>query len=231
MRIPSFRSSPRRTPHGARHRPKGREQSFTVATINDDFGTPRRSNFSWVNADVMLGQETKFTPLRRLKDETAFGVHQNFKNRAKAGSSIVWKKGDRIKAKDRGYVLGVRSRGAKMLSRYINWTDLKVDGRDIRMVSVHRPPWRFRRLWPQFDRALAHFVKSRKAPIIVGLDANQHHPRRLARVTGLRWHAVGGSIDGFLASRDVKFDTIRKLKKGSSNHHPVLARVHLARQA
>jgi hypothetical protein len=227
---PIPRCPPTQLPNGIKHQPRPHAKnpdSFTIATINDDWATPKKSNFSWVKADVMLGQETKFAHLRDLKDKKKFGVHQDFKNEAKAGSAIVWKKSDRIKAGDRGYALGVTPHGAKMLARYINWTDMKIDGKNVRMVSVHRPPLRFKRLWPEFDRALAHFVKNTRGSIIVGMDANQHNPRALARATGLRWHAVGDSIDGFLTSRDVKFDNLHTLKKGSSDHRPVLARVHL----
>ncbi|MFT3710892.1 MAG: hypothetical protein QM817_24975 [Archangium sp.] len=229
---PIPRCPPMQLPGGIKkHPPKHQNDgTFTVATINDDWATPKKSNFSWVKADVMLGQETKFAHLRamdRFKDEKKFGVHQNFKDEAKAGSSIVWKKSDRIQAGKRGYELGVTPHGAKMLSRYINFTDMKIDGKNVRMVSVHRPPPRFKRLWPEFDRALTAFVKNTKGSIIIGMDSNVHNHRALARMTGLRWHGIGDSFDGFLTSRDVKFDNLHTLKNGSSDHKPVLARVHI----
>ncbi|MFZ5444807.1 MAG: hypothetical protein ACOZQL_32760 [Myxococcota bacterium] len=49
--------------------------------------------------------------------------------------------------------------------------------------------------------------------------------------TGLRWHAPKGSIDGFLASRSVHFEHLRRLPKGSSDHHPVLARITLRKSS
>lgn len=223
-------------PEGVKKHPPKHEKkhprSFTIATVNDDFTTPKLSNLSWVQkrADVMLAQETKSTNLREtawLKNEKKFGIHQKFGDEAKAGSSIVWKKSDRIEAGKRGFAVGVTPQGAKMLTRYINFTDMKIDGKNVRMVSVHRPPLRFKRLWGDFDKALTAFVKSHKGSIIVGIDSNEHNPRQLARMTGLQWHAVGNSIDGFLTSRDVKFDNIKELRKGSSDHHPVLARVHI----
>ncbi len=87
-----------------------------------------------------------------------------------------------------------------MENRWINWTDLTIDGQKVRMVSVHRPPKRFSKLWPEFDRHVAAFVKSHKGPIVIGMDANERNPQELARATGLTWHAPKGSIDGFLTS-------------------------------
>ena len=154
-----------------------------------------------------------------------FGVHQAARD-DKAGSAVVWKKGE-VKVTDRGYRLGVTPQGAAMLKRFMSWTDMTVDGAKVRMISVHRPPLRFKRLWPDFDRNLAAFIKQSDVPVVVGMDANQRNPRALARMTGLRWHAPKGSIDGFLASRSVRFERTWRADKGSSDHHPVLARITL----
>lgn len=205
-------------------KPKNRV-ALTIATVNDDF-TDHKTNVHRVHAGVVLMQETKNTNLRKELNANRFGVHQG-RAEDKAGASVVWRKQDRLKVTGRGYALGVNPQGAQMLRRWINYTDMNVNGAKVRMISVHRPPQRFKRLWPDFDRHLAAFIKSSKLPVVVGMDANQKNPQALARLTGLRWHAPAGSIDGFLASRSVHFERMKRLPKGSSDHHPVLARITL----
>ncbi|MGV3620224.1 MAG: endonuclease/exonuclease/phosphatase family protein [Archangium sp.] len=214
-------------------KPAKKRETLTIATVNDDF-TDRKSNLRDVNADVVMLQETKNSNLRKVRpDEKKYGVHQG-RGEAKAGAAVVWKK-NAATATNRGYALGVRPQGAAMLTRYISWTVLKVGDQKVRMVSVHRPPGRFSRLWADFDRNLATFVKRSKMPTIIGMDANQVNPRRLAHLTGLRWHAPKGlhptshkkPIDGFLATRGIKFENIRRLPRGTSDHHPVTAKITL----
>lgn len=204
-----------------------RRVSFTIATVNDDF-TDHKTNLRGVKAAVVLAQETKNTNVHKVRSAPNFGVHQNTHRDDQAGASVIWNK-DRVHAGKRGYAVGVRPQGAGMLERWINFTDVNIDGAKVRMASVHRPPKRFARLWPDFDRNLAAFVKRSPLPVIVGMDANQVNPRRLAHLTGLRWHAPKGSIDGFLATRGIKFENLRRAPKGSSDHNPVLAKVTIRR--
>ncbi|MFN7133234.1 MAG: endonuclease/exonuclease/phosphatase family protein [Myxococcales bacterium] len=203
---------------------KTKKVAITVATVNDDF-TDRKTNLPKVKASVMLVQEAKNTNVRRAMSDK-WGVHQNVKADDKAGTAVVWDR-KKVDAKERGYTLAVKPNGAKMLNRWVNWTDVVVDGVKVRMMSVHRPPPRYKHLWPRFDAQLAAFVRSYKGPIVVGLDANQRDPRGLERATGLKWHAPKGSIDGFLASPGIEVDRIRRLPKGTSDHHPVVARFTL----
>ena len=214
-------------------KPAKKRETLTIATVNDDF-TDKKSNLRDVNADVVMLQETKNSNLRKIRpNEEKYGVHQG-KGPEKAGAAVVWKK-DAATAKDRGYTLGVKPQGAAMLTRWISWTVLKVGDQKVRMVSVHRPPQRFSRLWGDFDRNLAKFVKSSKMPTIIGMDANQVNPRRMAHLTGLRWHAPKGRhqvshkepIDGFLATRGIKFENLKRLPRGTSDHHPVTAKITL----
>lgn len=199
--------------------------TFTVATVNDDF-TDKKTNLKGIKADVMLVQEAKNTNIRRALSDK-HGVHQNVRHDDKAGSAVVWKRGE-VKAGDRGYALGVEPRGAGMLRRWISWSDVKIDGQQVRMISVHRPPKRFAHLWPAFDANLAKFVKSTRGPVVVGLDANQRDPRGLARATGLKWQAPKGSIDGFLVSPGITVEKMWRLPKGTSDHHPVMARLRMS---
>ena len=206
---------------------KPKPVSFTIATVNDDF-TDDKTNLKKVKAAVVMVQEAKNTDVRSERpNKNKFGVHQNTARDDQAGSALLWRK-DRVHAGKRGYVNAVRPQGAAMLQRWISYTDVKIDGAKVRMMSVHRPPKRFARLWPDFDRNLAAFVKKSPLPVIVGMDANQENPRRLAHLTGLRWHAPEGSIDGFLATRGIRFESMRRLPKGASDHHPVKAKVTIA---
>lgn len=200
--------------------------TFTIATVNDDF-TDRKTNLRDVNAAVVMVQEAKNTDVRKVRPGDKFGVHQNTARADQAGTAMLWDK-ERVKAGKRGYAVGVKPQGAQMLERWINFTDVNVDGAKVRMVSVHRPPKRFARLWPDFDRNLAAFVKKSPLPVIIGMDANQANPRRLAHLTGLKWHAPKGSIDGFLATRGIRFESMRTLPKGTSDHHPLKAKISIA---
>ncbi len=202
----------------------GKGAVLTVATVNDDF-TDRKTNLPRIRAGVMLVQEAKNTNIRRELGSHR-GVHQDTRRDDRAGSAVVWNK-KRVDVTDRGYSLAVEPRGAGMLRRWMSWTDMKVDGATVRMISVHRPPKRFSHLWPQFDANLARFVKQTKGPVVIGLDANERNPRALAKATGLKWVAPQGSIDGFLVSPGVKIEKVWRLPKGSSDHHPVLARIRL----
>ncbi len=201
---------------------------LTIATSNDDF-TDRFSDVHKIDADVVLVQEAKNTRLRnQRKDETKWGVHQAQRD-DKAGVGVLWKK-RKAQAIDRGMALGVEPHGAKMLARWISYVDMKVNGQKVRMVSVHRPPKRYDRLWGQFDRNLAKFVKSSKLPIVVGMDANQVNPQRMARATGLKWHAPPNSIDGFLATPGIKFSGMHRLPNRHSDHHPVVADISIPKR-
>ncbi len=203
--------------------------AFTVATINDNFYTPR-SNVPHVTADVLLAQEVKFENVDQLLGKK-WGVHQDTRRLDKAGTAIAWNRDEfhHAKGTGKGYALAVRPNGHDLLNRWINYTDLDIDGRTVRMVSVHRPPKGDRALWPKFDAHLAAFVdqtrKTHKGPIIIGLDANQGNPQALADKVGLRWVAPGPkSLDGFLVSKGVDVEKIRRRPEGSSDHHPVVAK-------
>lgn len=196
--------------------------TFTVASINDDF-TDRYTNVPDVKATIKLVQEAKATNLRGEVDKKDWGVHQDLNDTGKKGAAVVWNK-DRARAGDRGYALGVTPQGRKMETRFISWSDVVIDGVKVRVASTHRPPARFKALWPAFDRNLAQFVKSTRLPLIIGMDSNTRDHRRMESVTGLKWAGPPGDIDGFLVSPGIKVDQIHEGPKRRSDHAPVIAR-------
>ena len=77
---------PPRQPVRAHPKP-GHTDSFTVATDNDDFNTPR-SNLRHVHADVVLVQEAKNEHVRKLEPKR-YGVHQNTHRKDQAGTAVA----------------------------------------------------------------------------------------------------------------------------------------------
>ncbi len=208
-------------------------RTFTVATINDDFTdgkTNLRNVNGAVNPDIMLFQEAKNSNLHKEAGK-GMDTNQNLKSDALAGSAVLWDT-NQVKAGKGGTVLGVNPpKGVGMLDRYMSFQDITVEGRQVRMISVHRPPMRFKGQWAAFDRNVAAFVKSSKLPVIIGLDANERTPQRLAKATGLRWESPGPkSIDGFLVSPEIGVANVRRLPKGNSDHAPVVADFHFKKQ-
>lgn len=202
-----------------------------LASVNDDFGTAA-SNVPEVapHADVIFVQEGKRTPIDPLLD-TGWGVHQDISSDALAGSALAWRK-SLVIVTAVGTTLGVLPHGAAMLARYIAWARGSFYGRRLWLASCHRPPLRYRRLWPLFDAHLAARVRAARMArrlVVIGMDANERDARRLATLCGLKWVAPEGSIDGFLVSKSLRVSDVRRLPRGTSDHHPVLATVHIPR--
>ena len=195
---------------------------ITVATVNDDFAT-RRTNLPSVKADVLLVQEAKRVKARKVMSKE-WGVNQDRSTEARAGSAVLWRR-DALKATKSGLALGVEPGRAAMLTRYLSFTDVTIDGARVRMVSAHRPPKRFSYLWPAFDAHLVAFARRSKLPLVIGMDSNEHGgPGGVAKATGMKWVAPKGSIDGFLVSPGISVEKMWRLPKGSSDHQPVVAR-------
>jgi endonuclease/exonuclease/phosphatase family metal-dependent hydrolase len=219
---------------GPKHKPAKKSETLTIATVNDDF-SDKKSRLKQLNkvTDVMLVQEAKRTNIRKLMGDKS-GVHQDRSSEDRAGSAVVWDRKD-ARATKRGFALA-SAKGEGILNRWVTWVDLKVGDKKVRMVSVHRPPGYASKLWPQFDANLRKFIKmtkEQKMPLVIGMDANTEKYGRFARAAGMKWHAPKHGthgdkvIDGFLASPGVKFDNIHRLKRGPSDHNPVVADITL----
>lgn len=221
-------------PHGPKHQPAKKSETLTIATVNDDF-SDSKSRLKALDkvTDVMLVQEAKRTHIRKLMGK-ASGVHQDRSSEDRAGSAVVWDRKD-ARATRRGFALA-SAKGEGILNRWVTWVDLKVGDKKVRMVSVHRPPGYASKLWPQFDRNLRAFIKQTRAaklPLVIGMDANTEKYGRFARSAGMKWHAPKGPthgdkvIDGFIASPGIKFEHVHRLRRGPSDHNPVVADITL----
>lgn len=197
---------------------------LTVATVNDDF-TDRVSNLLWVarRSDVLLTQENKRDTVRRLLP-VAWGVHQVTTSASTRGSAVAWRQ-SLVKAAFFDQRIAARGRGILPRRMTIVHGRVVANWTPITLIACHRPLKRTR-LQPMFDRTLAVYctVLRRLGRVtVIGLDANQRNPKRLAHRCGLKWVAPDGSIDGFLVTKTVKVEAVWRLPKGSSDHHPVVA--------
>lgn len=155
-------------------------------------------------ARVIMFQEAKRVDVDALIVDPAWGVHQSLNNDAIQGSGVAWER-DSIRRGRFGFRVGTAPRGARMLTRYISWVNLRItEGgktRKVKFVSVHLPPKRYAWLqWPML-LSLAALIKASRIPVVVGGDWNllvnrAYMLNRLAaRVGGKFW---GRGIDGFL---------------------------------
>jgi hypothetical protein len=231
--------SPRpRQSHPEGHRQTDRRDRATlrIVTFNDDF-VDRKTSLPNIHGGVVMVQEAKNVDVHQVVDQREYDVFQNREDAAHAGSAMYWRQ-ERFRVLDNGQrLLAKRDAGDDMLDRHLTWTDLKVRGKDVkvRMASAHRPPGDEKDEWPEFDRNLAAFAKQARhdhVPVVIGMDANFPSKdraaaiRRLERITGLQWHGPKGSIDGFLASKNVRFvEAPHKEKERLSDHDPVAARI------
>lgn len=177
-------------------------------------------------SDVLLVQEAKNVRLTRLVDTAQWGVIQNVSSKDRAGSAILYRK-SRARVLQHGQTVGVRPHGVKMLTRWITWADLRVDGQyAFRAVSAHRPPARYKGLWPLFDANVRTFVARSPRPVILGADWNapaHSDPAGLSRL-GLRMRGAG--IDGVMIDRRLDTSAARRQVKGFSDHRAVAVTVN-----
>lgn len=227
--LPGF--TPPSFPTQLHHAPQRDRATIRITTFNDDF-TDEHTDLRHVHGGVVMVQEAKNVDVRGVVDQQTYDTFQNRKTDARAGSALYFKQ-DRFSVRGHGQKLLASPDGNDdMLKRYVSWNDLKVKGKDItiRMASAHRPPGDEKDEWPEFDRNLAEFAaKARRdgVPVVIGMDANQENPQALAKKCGLVWHAPKGSIDGFLASPEVRFNGVPKrgTDKYSEGHTPVSASI------
>jgi hypothetical protein len=209
---------------------------LTIICCNDDWASAG-SNMAELlrhSPQLILIQEGKRAHYADLRDDSGrrlfpmatWGVHQNTSNDAIAGSVVIWRH-DSVKRTAAGFTFAVRAVG--LLTRYIAWLRALLGGRKVFIFSAHRPPYRTRQFWRPFDIALwarLRLALAARRLVIGGMDSNQHGgPPNLP--AGLKWVAVGNSIDGFILSEKIKVVEVTELPRGTSDHHPVLTHVRV----
>ena len=225
-------------PHlGGPPKPQRDSATIRIVSFNDDF-VDDKTDLPRVHGGVVMVQEAKNVNVRKEVNRAEYNVFQNRDDKAHAGSAMYWRQ-ERFKVLDKGQKLLAKRDGPgdDMLDRHITWTDMKVKGKDVkvRMASAHRPPGDEKDEWPEFDRNLAAFARKARRdniPVVIGMDANFPREnraaaiRRLEKLTGLEWHGPKGSIDGFLASPNVRFNAAPHAEHDRfSDHDPVAASI------
>jgi hypothetical protein len=221
----------------------GRATRFVELVLigcNDDFNS-RASNLAELLAhdpDIIFIQEGKAADYRHLRGRDGkrllpmhtWGVHQDTRHPERTGrsGSVVIYRHDAFTRTAGGFRFGVRARG--LLPRWTAWLRGRLGGVRAFLFATHRPPVRARAFWHPFDVATWARVRLALAAgrVVLGqMDSNEHGgPPRLPR--GLRWVAAGRSIDGFVLSRSAEvLQGPEELPKGSSDHHPIKARVRI----
>lgn len=164
--------------------------------------------------------------LRLALSGKTVGVHHDTRTGARAGSAVVWDK-SRVTARGRGMALLARAEpGDAMRDRYAAWVQLDLQGDDNRgisllFVSCHRP-LRSTGDQPEFDGALAGFLRNAPVPWIVAGDWNTPRlPPVLDRLGS--WKRAG--IDGFLLSPGLNSGRAFRLPATRSDHRPIALEV------
>ena len=145
---------------------------------------------------------------------------QRTKTDAQAGLAIVWDARKAPLVSGPHYQVLVEPDGAAMLPRGVLWivVDHESWGRTV-LATTHRPPWRYRHLWPAYDAALRTWASVRQARrLLVGLDANTRDLVGLAARIGLS--PAGKGIDGVMG-RGFLLRRPRRLRQRFSDHRPV----------
>lgn len=213
-----------------------RDGYHEVITVNDDFTddlTDLRYLARTRHPLAMAGQEVKATDVRHLLDD-GWGIRQRLTTDATRGVCVVWNRdlASAIgRAKDRpekigdGYLPlcpGVPGPDG-MLTRGVIWQDLQLlTGERFRKASAHRPPARFRHLWPTFDDNLEQFLEASPLPVVLGTDNNEVGGPNVAP----EWKWRGIRIDGFVS--DAVIPSVYELAYRSSDHRPVSGALSLA---
>lgn len=214
----------------------------TVVTLNDDF-TDRLSDVPAVLKTVepfaILLQEGKRTRyrdvLRRLRrrirrtrstaddDLGRYRQRQVQRTAGTRGLAIVWDADRAPVISGPHHQVLTDAKGAKMEPRGVTWiVVLHPDWGPVILATTHRPPWRYRRLWPEYDRNLEHWLDAQTHPVILGLDANTRRLNTLAARLGMK--VAGKGIDAVMV-RGFGIHSARSLLRRFSDHRPVRATV------
>lgn len=140
-----------------------------------------------------VGNLTHRWSLRNHLASRALGVIQDTSTKARAGVALVYAKSRVRLLRRHPLQVGTHPDGAKMLTRYILAVDACIDRTlFVTVIDAHRPPWRYRHLWPIFDAQVNRIVESARYPVIYLTDNNSPY---LAPVLRDDLTAYGRGID------------------------------------
>ena len=216
---------------------------FTCVQLNADF-TDRRTDLPYVierrgnkrrrlaeRPWVVFGQETVREDWSRLAP-AGWATAQDMSTEATRGVAVTWDTAHVEAVGDWRCVLLLPERpGVIMRGRWIIAQDVRIGGQVVTLASTHRPPERYAHLWPEFDRALAAWVRRQQHPVILGIDTNvpglralkPGRRRRLARSLGMR--QAGYGIDAVMVTPPLRVKPVRWLPKRTSDHRGVEVQV------
>ena len=208
-----------------------------LVTANLDFALRPKTvqedlEFLIERADIITFQEAKRVDVDRLIKDPKWAVYQPMATNATKGSGVAWRT-DKAKRLGVGKRIGTKPFGRGMLTRYIVWVRLEIDGQPLVVASLHMPPKRFWSfLYGNMLKNVRKFIASHANAIVIGGDWNKliHKApelRKLANDFDGRFYGVG--IDGFLIIPKSKFWVleVKRLRATHSDHHPVQMKVRL----
>ncbi|WP_435744875.1 hypothetical protein [Nocardioides sp. SYSU DS0663] len=212
-------------------------------TLNDDFAnhasdvwpTLRRRRPAWIGV-----QEGK---RRDYADDLPgrYGVVQRMGTEASEGVAVIY---DSRQVKPIGQGVDEPQRfghgyqqltpaGGGILARGVAWQDVVVGGwgsrQQVRLATSHRHPLRERERWPEYDAALGEWIRQSPLPVWLATDANTKTPQPMARRLQARVRVH--HVDAHFITGELRFASKQiPLKKRTSNHRAVAARVKVPRR-
>lgn len=231
-RVTLTRTSPARG-RGAQT-PTGAGQWIDVTTLNDAFQTPGSNLTTALTLTpgsigaVIIAQETNHERINKIIP-AGWDTYQNADNKAgRSNTALAWT--GQITAAGRALQHQAVAPNKWTNGRWITAQPTVINGRQITLITAHRPPKRARALWPIFDAAFIAFVRQQTNAgrlVIAGMDANQKNPTQLARLAGLELVTRPGSIDVLMVSPQLHAGPARRLAKGNSDHQPLTAQIFI----
>lgn len=206
-----------------------------LVTANVDFAlrpfmVKQDLKFITDHADIITFQEAKRVNIDALIADNDWVVFQPMQSEAAKGSGVAWRKSV-AKQKAYGRTVGTTPFGRGMLTRYIVWARLEIDGQVITVASLHMPPKRFWGfLYNNMLKNVATFIGQTSSPIIIGGDWNKrvHQADDLRALAGrFDGNFFGTHIDGFLLISKNKWRvaSVKKLRDTRSDHDPVQIKI------
>lgn len=197
-------------------------ENATLVICNDDWATPRTDVPYLIERHTPLlwaSQESKGENYR-ARLPIRYGVRQKMATAGTQGVAVGWDK-SYVKARqgkgNHGWQFLVDNLGLE--PRGVIYQDLRIGDWEFTLASSHRPPQRYKHLWPTYDERMGNWFADRKLPVVLAMDCNEDGgPTPLLK--GNR-HWYGHEIDGAVSNIPGSW-AIKVLPKRSSDHAALL---------